>query len=180
MLYNTNKCIILSFMHTAFYMAATYFDVISLSFSGSWHQIIFKTYSNKIGNNKHTYVVVSLVRRLHVLAKIIYINITQCWWNSNDNTLCSLTWLKIIHFYVVIIFFVYKHRFFFDPNLIPSLYGVYCMVCGGCVILLHVPGDRSNRSSPSFPSTAFQNSSGICELLSGSAPYTAIHIISLL
>jgi hypothetical protein len=37
---------------------------------------IFKAYSNKMGHSKRTYVVVSTVRCLQVLVKMIYENIT--------------------------------------------------------------------------------------------------------
>jgi hypothetical protein len=43
----------------------TCFDVIFLPFSGNWHQNFFKTYSNKVGHNRHTYVVVDVSGSMH-------------------------------------------------------------------------------------------------------------------
>jgi hypothetical protein len=44
-------------------------------------------------------------RILQVLVKIMYVDIIQCWWNSN-NTACFLKRLETVHVYAVIILWV--------------------------------------------------------------------------
>jgi hypothetical protein len=61
-------------MNTVFYKVPCY-DIISLS-SATWQQDFFKTYSNKVGHNKHT-IVVSTGKILWSSIKMIYINITM-------------------------------------------------------------------------------------------------------
>jgi len=46
-------------MCTAFYIAPTYFGAITHHLQGADTKNLFKMYSNKIGHNKHTYVVAS-------------------------------------------------------------------------------------------------------------------------
>jgi hypothetical protein len=48
-----------------------YFGIFISPSLGSAHQYFFKTYTNKIGHNKHTYVVASV----QVLATVMYVNI---------------------------------------------------------------------------------------------------------
>jgi hypothetical protein len=50
-------------INTILYIAPTYFGII-LSSSMSWYQSSWKTYSNKIGHNKPTYAVVSIVQNI--------------------------------------------------------------------------------------------------------------------
>jgi hypothetical protein len=49
-------------MCAIYYIAATSFGAIILPYSGSLHQCSFKTNSHKIGRNKRTYIVVSVVQ----------------------------------------------------------------------------------------------------------------------
>jgi len=59
---NANKCTILFIYAATFNIAPMCFGAIVRPFSGSWHQHFFKTYCNKIGHIKHTYVLVSIVQ----------------------------------------------------------------------------------------------------------------------
>jgi len=47
-------------MLTVFYLAHTRFGVVNSPPSAGWQHFFFKTYSNKIGHNKHTSVVQNL------------------------------------------------------------------------------------------------------------------------
>jgi len=49
-------------MRKPFYIGPTRFGTIISPSSQSWHQSFLKTYDNKIGHNKHTYVVVLAVQ----------------------------------------------------------------------------------------------------------------------
>ena len=59
---NTNKCAQFFNWHTIFYTAPVCFGITISPSSGSWHQNFFKIYSNKIGHNKCTYVMVSIMQ----------------------------------------------------------------------------------------------------------------------
>jgi len=54
-------------MCTAFYIAPTYFGAITHHLQGDDTKNFFKMYSNKIGHNKHTYVVVLTVQNFKSL-----------------------------------------------------------------------------------------------------------------
>jgi zinc transporter ZupT len=48
-------------MRIILYIAPTFFEAIVSPSSSSYHQHFLKTYNNKIGHNKHTYVAVGVV-----------------------------------------------------------------------------------------------------------------------
>jgi hypothetical protein len=74
-------------MRTIFYIVPTCFGAIILPSSGTWHQNFFKTYSNKIGHNKHIYVVVLWpILLLHVVKEILK---SRPWrWRDNSAETC--------------------------------------------------------------------------------------------
>ena len=63
-LFNTNKYTILYFIHSIFYIASTCFGVISHHLQGADIKISIKRNSNKIGYNRHTYIVISVVQNI--------------------------------------------------------------------------------------------------------------------
>jgi len=62
-------------MRSLLYSYTCFGAIISPS-SGSWHQNSIKTYGNKVGHCKHTYIVISVVQNFNSLVKTMYISIT--------------------------------------------------------------------------------------------------------
>ena len=75
-------------MRTVFYVTAACFGAIISPSSGSWHENLFKTYSNKVGHNKLTYVVVSVVQNFTVFKPSTCIIIEQKMCPNYTNECC--------------------------------------------------------------------------------------------